>query len=668
MSGSCPFSFTYRGLRSENFDVKVLNIARSILPPVDVKTLDIPGRAGSFFVRNEFGALQITVDLFLNKQDTLEEIQQVTRRLANFLDPSLGLGELVFDDEPNIKYQAIVFDTTELEQTVTFRTGSVVFLIPFPFGVSENMREFSVDGGDGTFTRTSTAYNLEGEEIATGNIRYEKAVFNEGMVIEEGTTNLVSADLSSFENNFGGAVAKGGESVGRTIKHPFHGNWALQVRTPGLIAGEGWESGLITGFSATTTYVASCYCIANVAEDLKIEIQEYTAGDVFIATQQSSAIAVNDELTGGLIRLEFIFTTSGTTAKVKIGVVTDSAVSSIFFTDGVQIEQKNYLTSWHIGGATRANELFNFPIQSRFNNGAEVKEGTVELFFSRINSSSGTFSSLFDWGQFSVGNTIDRISIFHGTSFAGGLQSIILQVVNGGSTTLDSVTASLPYITKMGDFYYVAARWFLTGNISTGLLKIDVYDIKNKIIYSNSKATSLSAPAMALGLHANAEIGTSDSSFWVNAIYDDFRATPRFKTDEEIEIAYQQLRPLEVDETGVIKFTFDEGVGIKGTDVSNIGTAEVCPIITAVVTSPAGFIQIEQTATGKFLRAEDTFLLGDIVEFDCKTSTVRKNGVIDMGILTLDSEFYKLPKNDNILAVSTNGGVNVVLKYNPNFL
>lgn len=652
------FSFTYRGTRSEDLDIEVLDVRRSILPPSQIVTLEVPGRDGAFYLRSEYGIKTFQVDILIKKQTTLEALQEKSSLIAYYLDSSNGLGALIFDDEPNQSYEAIISGDTDTSQIVRFRRGTITFIAPLPFSKSLVDKEFTISSFQATFTRATGAYNLNGEYINTNTVRYEAGAWGDGAIIEEGTTNLMSANQSSYETDTASSTGLNAGII-RDIKHTFNGNFSLKIGTSGLAADEGVETDFIS-VSPSVGITGSVYVIANKAINLKLVIREYTAGDVFIKETVSTPFFINDE-TGELVRLYVTTTTDGTAAKVKLRVLTTQANYVSFWIDGLQVEQKNYISSWQIGGSTRNKETLTIPILGYMVNNTTIKEGTIEMKMSRINPSSAADGGIFDWGAFSVGNTLDRLVIFHGTGFTNGLRRFTFKIVNGTDTTTDSVFIDLPENTRQGDFYYIAVRWQLPG-----YMKIDIYDIENKTMYSASKVVTINAPTM-VG-YSTAQIGSVGLTHYVNAIYDSFRAIKRMRTDEEIQLAAEMYRPLPLDAESVVKIPFGEDYNLYNTVISNIGTTQADPIIIVIVFIGATSIKVEHITTGKYLWIQGTFLAGDIIKFDGPEKIVYQNNIIDMSLLTLGSEFFRLAKDDNSLKITTDGVVLGKISYTPTWL
>ncbi|MEL7567641.1 MAG: sugar-binding protein, partial [Dehalobacterium sp.] len=92
---------------------------------------------------------------------------------------------------------------------------------------------------DATFTRNSVAYKQDGTQVISGNPRYEAGKFNQGIMIEEGTTNLLTANQSSVETDTTGFSAFNSATLSRDTTERWHGSASLKVVTPGSVSYEG---------------------------------------------------------------------------------------------------------------------------------------------------------------------------------------------------------------------------------------------------------------------------------------------------------------------------------------------------------------------------------------------------------------------------------------------
>jgi predicted phage tail component-like protein len=653
------YSFTYRGLRSEDLGIEVLNVTRSIIPPNAVKSMVIPGRAGEFFIRSQYGARLFQIEVLIEKQLTLEAIEAKTEAVANFIDATLGLGELIFDDANDIKFNAIITGDTVAAQIVTYRTGTITFFVPSPYGQTIESTVTSIDGFQGTFTRATEAYSPStGTRVLTSVPRYEPGRFNQGLTIEGGTSNLLSFTQASFEDGDAGSVGVNA-SVIRDIKHTWQGSLEMRVRTNGMGTDEGILSVYIN-VASSTTYTCSIYTLADRASTLKLVIKEYNSSNVLMATNATLGIQIPNE-SGSMVRIIKTFTTTSTTAKITISVLTDVVEYMTFWVDSYQLEQKAFATSFMVGGSSRADEVFTFPIRDYLRNYNLSKQGTIEFDFMRINPSTDTFSALLDWGAYSATNALDRLVIYHGTAFTNQLSRLSFQIVNGATTEINTINLDLPGPTLQNNWYYCAVRWNLPGKMN-----IDVFDYSTGIMYSASNTTAMAAPSF--NSYQNCNLGISGGTFWVNAVFDEFRATKIYRLDAEIVAATVNNRSLTVDSDGVLKLAFDTNLSLYNTDISNVGTANVFPLIKIVTTSTATWLVVRHDNTGDLLEFDHLISTGDVFLIDNINKVVYYNGVARMDLLSISSTFFQMPKDDNCFTVGSDGTNKALIEYNANWL
>lgn len=124
--------FTFAGKHlADDFGLTALDIQRSLGPAVEAITEKIPGRRGVSDQGIEEGALEITVP-FYHKAPNMVDLRAHMRQVWAWLRNGGQMGELVFDDEPDLKYIARVVGLTELDELVSLTQGEVTFLIPDP--------------------------------------------------------------------------------------------------------------------------------------------------------------------------------------------------------------------------------------------------------------------------------------------------------------------------------------------------------------------------------------------------------------------------------------------------------------------------------------------------------------------------------------------------------
>lgn len=79
---------------------------------------------------------------------------------------------------------------------------------------------------------------------------------------------------------------------------------------------------------------------------------------------------------------------------------------------------------------------------------------------------------------------------------------------------------------------------------------------------------------------------------------------------------------------------------------TNNGTYESKGIITVQFNSNSSYLEITLLDTGEFLYLEHDFIAGDEVIIDLEKESIRKNGVLIMEYLYLESDFFFIPVGD----------------------
>lgn len=158
-------AFTYNGTHSDAMGVTVMGIRRDFLPPITPRTITVPGRPGSYWYGHDYGAREITIDVFV-RGTSLADLRIKLRNIANWLKPDGGPKPLVFDDEPDKQYFAVLADRTELEQILWHGRGTLTFVCPDPYAYGElEQAQFIITENDQSVTlenagNTSTPVQL----------------------------------------------------------------------------------------------------------------------------------------------------------------------------------------------------------------------------------------------------------------------------------------------------------------------------------------------------------------------------------------------------------------------------------------------------------------------------------------------------------------------------
>lgn len=156
------YSFTFDGIHVRDMGIRATGKKeRSVLPPIEPITLDVPGRAGEYYHASKLRPRVFDVPLAYTGP-TPEDTQELIRQIAAWLSPERGERELVFDDDPDRYYIAVVSGETHIDNRILISTNTVTFIAfdPIAYGTEEQEHPFTgnslsleVEGTTRTFPR-----------------------------------------------------------------------------------------------------------------------------------------------------------------------------------------------------------------------------------------------------------------------------------------------------------------------------------------------------------------------------------------------------------------------------------------------------------------------------------------------------------------------------------
>lgn len=193
------FGFTFNNIYSVDKGLHVTNVERPILPPIISRTKAVADRHGVYYFGSQFDALPIPVEVVWRGTDA-PNVQSIKRSLAAWLRPN-GLMKLVFDDEPEMYYMAVLTDQTELEQVVRIGRGEITFLCPDPFAYAITDDVFADPAGTITFTRQGTAESNPKIEI-TGTSSGAGFTIDLNNTVINYTGSLASGETLVLDSDF----------------------------------------------------------------------------------------------------------------------------------------------------------------------------------------------------------------------------------------------------------------------------------------------------------------------------------------------------------------------------------------------------------------------------------------------------------------------------------
>jgi predicted phage tail component-like protein len=149
---------TFDGYNLRDYVDKINDIQRPVLASRDHTFVDIPGMAGAIIARSKTGVRMINVAVQIFGRNKAE-IRTKVDALAEVLMTE-NPASMVFDDEPQKTYWAIVTDETAFEELSRLGKATISFVCPDPFPKGATKTEVLTNNGSKTVTITGTAPTL----------------------------------------------------------------------------------------------------------------------------------------------------------------------------------------------------------------------------------------------------------------------------------------------------------------------------------------------------------------------------------------------------------------------------------------------------------------------------------------------------------------------------
>jgi predicted phage tail component-like protein len=197
-------SFIFDDITAEQYFDKVISITRPSSPSIDLDTIKIKGKVGTYLFDKNVNEYVVEVRCLVSGEgDDLEEkfqnlwskIREINRWLLTD-EPK----KLILTDEPDLYYMAIVTGEITVEEILEHGFLTISFYCPdgYAFGETVNQRLASIGL---SFERDGVRYRNDGSEVTPNFPVYGAGLLNQAVLIEEGTTNLLpSSDNPTTEN------------------------------------------------------------------------------------------------------------------------------------------------------------------------------------------------------------------------------------------------------------------------------------------------------------------------------------------------------------------------------------------------------------------------------------------------------------------------------------
>lgn len=379
------------------------------------------------------------------------------------------------------------------------------------------------------FTRASTAYHSDGVQATSGTPRYETDRTGKilgAIMIEEGTTNLLTANQASVETDTTGFTALLSATLTRDTTYFRHGAASLKVVTPGSVINEGVQ---IDGPAGTISlpYAGRIKILAPLGAAMEMLVRRDSTANytlyAFVGTGAWQDVS------------NVVVTLDAAATSVKILVRTRSTAQAItFYIDMNQLEQKAYSTSWQLPGTARVADLASFPTAGVISPTGFSWSQWVYITDVAKRQVSGQYNMIFNISG--VAGAANKVYLAHQHNSA----IWFLVTTDDGSTTTQ-VNISDSY-TQNGWNHIV-----VTCNSSDA-----------KVYINGVLRATISSPALPSAF-STAYIGSNATTFYLNTSHDDVQTWNRALTDAEAAAVYARTAAMPHPASRAF-FTFDESL------------------------------------------------------------------------------------------------------------
>jgi len=382
-----------------------------------------------------------------------------------------------------------------------------------------------------TFTRSSIAYKSDGSQVAVNVPRFEAGKFGQGILIEEGTTNLLPSNDAQGKTQFS---SNNSSRSSNTLETSFGLNDLYSLKSVQLVVttNKGFYSPsypTVVGNVYTFSYYV--YNATSTSHNFTARfhfydgsgkvVERFESNSIPVPAQQWKRISVTATAPSGSTQCRVVGWESGTT----------SQVGDVYYFDNFQLEQKEYATSWTVG--TRQPEVITVPTAGILNAGEG--SASVWVYVNDLIKNTSAWRYILAHG---TSDTANFIALRHGTdnmwyamtSNGAGQQSIVK--IND---------------TLLIGWHHFAMRW----SVSELALFID-----------GVKVGSVNNPYLPSAMNTNFSIGKwlLDAYGWVNTYIDDLALYNRALSDSEVQAIYSSNQPAPITENTTYALRFDGGL------------------------------------------------------------------------------------------------------------
>jgi len=377
-----------------------------------------------------------------------------------------------------------------------------------------------------TFIRPSVAYTSGGTQVGVNVPRFEAGKFGQGILIERGTTNLLTSNDAQGKTQFN---SNNSSYSSNTLETSFGLNDLYSLKSVQLVVTT--NKGFYSPFYPTVagdvyTFSYYVYNATSTSHNFTARlvfydgsgnlVQIFEPNSIPVLAQQWKRISVTATAPSGSTQCRVVGWESGTI----------SQVGDVYYFDSFQLEQKPYATSWTDG--TRAKEALIVDAQQ-----LSPTRGTISVWTK--------VPYLTDWNNLLYAENM---------VFSGQAGRFLVFVNSSGQVRFDyGINNSGVYtpagIMRANEWYHIVARWDST----TNKMALFVNGVKYEQTLPNGVANSFT----------NIEVISNYSGMADNlVIYN------RALTDGEIQALYQSGQPAPVSADTMLKADFDGNLDAQG--------------------------------------------------------------------------------------------------------
>jgi predicted phage tail component-like protein len=169
------YGFTFDGVHSDAYNIYFEKSYHPLTPPLTAQIQTVPKMPGGWYYRTDLGPRIIQLDIAV-KSDSLANFRPNFRSIASWLDPAKGLKTLTFDNDPDVSYQAVLYNESQaviINQLVLIGLASIYFLCPDPYGYGAAAATLNIPSG--TASKTLTLESVSTDCFPVINVTFAAA-------------------------------------------------------------------------------------------------------------------------------------------------------------------------------------------------------------------------------------------------------------------------------------------------------------------------------------------------------------------------------------------------------------------------------------------------------------------------------------------------------------